>query len=415
MTVKRGLKKIFDLTDKAMRTRMLLRVLSLALAVSLWLFVTWDGTALKRRTMDIPLKYIDLQDGHSVSNPVTEISVSVEGRIETLAAMDRNEMTASVSLHDLIPGKYTLPVQLEIPDGLRVTDYSPQTVELELFRIIERKLQPSLVVSGDMPENFSLGEVNISPKEVVARGPEAAVIAIKRAKVVGSAASLMTGINMDLPVLLENDDDRDAAAPVTVTPAKVWVNAKIVELIDQKTVPVKAATTGVPSDGFDVASISLSPDMVTLRGARSILLDITEIKLNDIDVTGHYESMDADIPIDPPAPGLSVVGAQNVNVRVDFNSAIEMMTFQDVAIRVEGSGAYDEWILSPAMASVTMERIVASTEPFDLDNPPVELYVDVTNIVSRRLVLPILTREISDDVRTVRVDPDQISVRAVVR
>ena len=413
MAAKSMFHKFFDFSDESKRTRLALQVLSLVFAMSLWLFVTWDGTAASVRNISVPLKYPDLQDGYSIADAATAIDVTLEGRIEVLALMDRNEITASVAVNDLRPGKYRLPVQLEIPEGVRLSAYSPHTVDVELFRIIERTLRPALSVTGSPPENLSLGSVSINPAEVVTRGPEALILSGRRAEVRESVENLMIGINGDLAVKLVGDDgDVDG---ILVEPRQVRVIAKLEEAVDLKRVPVMVSAEGIPAEGFDIGIVSVSPDMVTLRGRRSSLQRVDEIVLNAIDVTGHSETMDIDVPIDPPAEGIAVLSADKANVRIEFDSAVEAATFQNVPVSVTGLGVYGDWALEPATASVTLERTVADTARFDMDSPPLELYVDVTNVVTRRMVLPVLVRNLSEDVRVLRIDPERITINALIR
>jgi YbbR domain-containing protein len=405
--------KIFDISDKLTRTRMLLRALSLTFAVSLWLFVTWDGTATSVRNISVPLKYPDIQDGYSIANATATIEVTLEGRIENLALMDRNEVTASVAVHDLKPGKYRLPVQLDIPDGIRVASYSPQVVDIELFRIIERTLRPALTIVGETPPNLSLGNVGITPAEVVVRGPEPMILPIRRAEVKASADSLARGINEDLEVALVGEDGY--VEGLVIEPSQVRVAAKLEEAVVQKQVPVRVSVEGKPSEGFNVGSVMLSPDMVTLRGRRSSLENVSEITLNDIDITGHYDIMDIAVPLDSPAADITIVSADRVNVTIEFSSVLEEMTFQGVPVKIDGNGVFEEWALNPSAVNVTLERTAATTEPFDMQAPPFELYVDVTNVVTRRMLLPVLVRGLSGDIRLLRIDPEWVTIRAVAR
>ena len=413
MSVMGRLRKFFDISDEPRQTRIVLQVLSIVFAASLWLFVTWDGTAPSSRSISVPLMYPDLQDCYSISNAATAVDVTIEGRVDRLALMDKSEITASVLVQDLRPGKYRLPVQLEMPDGVRLSGYSPQIVDVELFRIIERTLRPSLRVVGAMPENLSLGDVSIIPAEVVARGPESLIFGVRRAEVRESVEKLTAGINDDLSVTLAGDGGD--VEGILVEPAKVRVSAKLEEAIDQKRVPVRVPIEGAPAEGFDIGIVSVSPDMVTLRGRRSSLASVNEIVLDAIDVTGHAEAMNIDVPLDLPVQDITVVSADKVNVMVEFDSAMEAATFLSVPVTVDGRGAYLEWSLEPAMVSVTLERVVSTTEPFDMSRPPLELYVDVTNVVARRLSLPVLARGMSEDLRVLRVEPERVEVSAQIR
>ena len=219
------------------RTRWLLRVLSLVLAVVLWIFVTWDGSTLGTREMNIPFKYLDIPDGYSISNTVKDISVVVEGRTEILTLLGRNSITASVSLNDLRPGKYRLPVQLSVPENMRLVSYSPQVVDFSLFRIIQRTLRPSLVIKkGDVPDNLFLENTLFAPPKVVVRGPESDVLTVRKAEVRGTFTELRADAEKELPVILVGD--KGEIFGLTVEPRQVSVIASFTE--NKKEIPREA-------------------------------------------------------------------------------------------------------------------------------------------------------------------------------
>ncbi len=235
-----------NFSDKASRMRWLLRVLSLVFAVALWLFVTWDGSAMSTRQFEIPLKYTDTSDGYSISNKTSNITVVVEGRLEVLAILSRNMITASVSMNGLKPGTYRLPVQVNIPDNLRLVSYNPQVVDFSLFRIIERRLKPNLVVKGEMPHDFSISNIEITPQEVVVRGSETEVLSVRRAEVTQTFPWLRLHSGSELPVYLAGD--RGEVKGLAVEPKQVRVSVSFSEATDEITIPVKVPLKGVPAD-----------------------------------------------------------------------------------------------------------------------------------------------------------------------
>ncbi|MDR1886026.1 MAG: hypothetical protein LBQ56_07090 [Synergistaceae bacterium] len=411
-----GRKKIFapfDLSDGTRRRKWLIRALSLLFAMTLWLFVTWDGTTMSTSVMSVPLRYQDVSDGYSISSDVGEISVSIEGRVEMLAIMARNSVRASVSVQDMVPGKYRLPVHLSLPDGVRAVSYSPQVVECELLRIIERTLKPSLALNGDLPSGVWLDEVSVTPTEVVVKGPEMEVLAVRRAEVRLDAPELESDVTRSAPVILLGDAGE--VKGLTVEPERVEVKAGVTRSMGEARVPVRVQAVGTPGGGLSIGGVAISPDVVTIRGKESDLAGITEIALDAIDVTGHTEDVVIDVPIKPPLPGIAVVDHGSVNVRVRLRSTREARTFLAVPIGIEGGGESDKWAVSPPSVSVTIERSMESSDPFDINNPPFQLYVDVTNIVSSRIVLPVLMRNLAQGMAVTRIEPPQVTAEAEER
>lgn len=400
-----------DLSDEMKKTRWVLRILSVAFAVALWIFVTWDGTALSTREIAVPLKFADLLDGYSATSATRDVKVVIEGRQELLA-FGTNTITASVGMQDLRPGKYRLPVQVSVPESTRLVSCTPRFVEFELFRIIERTLQPRLAPPGDLPDGYSLEEFETIPSEVTVRGSESEVTSIRRAEIQGTFKELRSGLAKELPVLLMGE--KDVVRGLAVKPEKVQVRAVFTESFEEKTVPVRAITTGSPTAALEVSSITVSPDFVTLRGPRGELQDISEIRLNAIDVSNASEDMDYDVPLIAQGSKVTVLGSPYAHVRVEFHSAVERYTFLNVPIAVRGRGVYENWDTVPSRADVTIEWSAVPGMSINRTNPPFELYVDVTNVVSQRISLPLLVKDLPLGIKIIRLEPEQITIRAII-
>jgi YbbR domain-containing protein len=397
--------------DKARRTRWMMRAASLVFAVILWFFVTWDGTSFISKDLRVPLRFQDMADGYSVSSEVKTIDVRLEGSFESLALINGDSITASVGLQDLRQGKYRLPVQISaLPANIRVTGTNPNAVDFELFRMIERTMRPSLTLLDEIPQNMSMGGVTVTPQEISVKGPEADVLAVRRAEVKSGVRDLMDGEH-ELAVYLESDG-RDTSGLV-IDPPSVMVRAEFTQSMREAAVPIKVSITGEPREGFGVGSVTVSPDTATLRGAREWLEAISELEINAIDVTDHTESMNVDIPLESPNPNVTVVGPNYVNVRVELRTAVEIKTFAGVNISVYGASGAKKWSVLPPSASVTVERSLTASAPFDVSSPPLELYVDVTNIVAPQIVLPVLVRNAARGMSVIRIEPQQVTVSAM--
>ena len=401
---------LFDLSGETKRRKWIIRALSLFSALILWLFVTWDGSTMSTRVMSVPLRQSDVPDGYLISCDVKEINVKLEGRVEMLAIMVRNSISAAVSVQDMMPGKYALPVHLGLPDGVRALDYSPRIVECELLRLIERRLKPSLSLTGPLPDGIWLDDVRITPAEVAVKVPEADVLAVRRAEARAVSSDLRSGASKGARIVLMGDAGEIKG--LNVEPASVTVMASLIRSADLTRIPVRVQAVGSPGGGLSIGGVTVSPDTVAIRGADGAASGITEIVLDAIDVTGHTENMNIDVPIKIPAPGAVIIGPEVVNVRVNLKSTIESRTYVGVPVKVEGKSEYEGWNVSPQSVSVTIERSVDSSDPFDMSKPPFDLYVDVTNVVSDRIVLPVLTRNVVYGMKIIRTEPPQVALEA---
>jgi YbbR domain-containing protein len=396
--------------DRAARNRWFMRAASVVFAFMLWYFVTWDSTGLEKRKYVVPLDYGNVPEGYSISKTLSNVEVELEGRLEAFAFLSTGSIEASVEMSSWRPGKFSLPIQLTPPGGFRVAGYSPNIVDFEVLRTIERTFRPVLVLSDEVPDNLTVASVDIVPAEVTVKGPEAAVMALRRAETRAPVREMTDGTR-ELAVIM-TDENGDVSG-IDIEPPTVSVTAHFSRALQEARVPVKIDITGSPPEGLEVGSVTVSPDHVTLRGAKDALLGVTEIALNPIDVSGHTESVNIDIPLETPSEAVTILGSQYVSVRVEFRDAVETRTYMGVPIALEGAEDANAWSMSPRSASVTIERAASSAPPFSPDEPPLELYIDATNIVAPQITLPIMTRNIAAGVGVIRIEPSQTTITAL--
>ena len=400
--------------DRAVRNRWFMRAASVVFAFMLWYFVTWDSTGLNKRKYLVPLDYGDVPEGYFISETLRNVEVELEGRPEAFAFLSIGNIEASVQMSSWKPGKYSLPIQMTPPAGFSVTGYSPNIVDFEVFRMIERTFRPVLVLSDGVPDGLTLVSVDVVPVEVAVKGPEAAVMALRRAETRGAAREMVGGTR-EMAVIL-TDENGDVSG-LEVAPPAVSVTAHFSRALQEARVPVRIEITGKPPEGLELGSVVVSPDHVTLRGTREALLGVTEITLNPIDVSGHTESMNIDIPLESPSEAVTILGSPHVGVQVEFREAVETRTYMGVPVVLEGIADADLWSVSPRSASVTVERAAAAAEaaPYAPEEPPLELYIDATNVVSSQITLPVMTRNTAAGISVIRVEPSQVTITALKR
>jgi hypothetical protein len=152
---------------------------------------------------------------------------------------------------------------------------------------------------------------------------------------------------------------------------------------------------------------------VTLRGTREALFGVTDITLNPIDVSGHTENMDIDIPLEAPSTSITILGSPHVSVLVELRDAVETRTYMGVPVLLEGVADASMWSVSPRSANLTVERAAASDAPFEPEKPPLELYIDATNVVASQITLPIMIRNAAAGVDVIRIEPSQVTITAL--
>lgn len=151
-----------------------LKLLSLAFAIGLWLFVIGERRLEVGYT--IPLELKNVPQGLMVANEIPNlVDVRISGPRTLLMSLGRNDVSISVDLKDLQPGVTSfkrLEERLNIPSGLRVTRLSPSYVDIKLERIKDKTVPIRPVLEGAPEEGFLVEKVLTKPTKVEVEGAE---------------------------------------------------------------------------------------------------------------------------------------------------------------------------------------------------------------------------------------------------
>ncbi len=114
-----------------------------------------------------------------------------------------------------------------------------------------------------------------------------------------------------------NKDDINLPYAMTVTnivPPSIKVK---VEEIVTKTVAVAPSITGAPGKGFYVKSVEVEPNVVLMRGLKTDVRRIGELKTEAIDITGLTASTTQDVEIDTGGANIKL-DVNTVKVKIDI-------------------------------------------------------------------------------------------------
>lgn len=111
-------------------------LLSVFLAVILWLFVVGDTffqVLPKRKILEeVPLVYINLEDGLEVSGMPESVSIVLEGLPENLQDKSPESLVAFIDLKDKKEGDHKVDIKINPPEGLSVVSFLPSGAEIKI-------------------------------------------------------------------------------------------------------------------------------------------------------------------------------------------------------------------------------------------------------------------------------------------
>jgi YbbR domain-containing protein len=204
-----------------------LRLISLALAIGLWIFVN-AGQRAAPETFHVPVSYRDLPLGFILTNPHPDsVTIQVTGPRTLLSIIDPSRLTLRLDLTGVGIGQASFkisPDAFSVPRHTEVTSIVPSQIVLDIDKNISREVPVHLVVTGEAGDGYRIVGVEATPARVTIRGPSRALAHVDQVETEPLSAAGLTGDlsrNVDLmspsnTVRLEPDE---VTARITVAEA----------------------------------------------------------------------------------------------------------------------------------------------------------------------------------------------------
>lgn len=265
-----------------------LKLLSLAIAIVLWMLVTGQNQPVTAH-LNVQLNFIRPQSLEISNDPPRTVDVMLTGSRNKLDDLTSLDLVATVDLTDQRSGERVLRLadraQISLPQGIKVDGYQPSAVPIRLEEIVDRQVPVEPKLEGQPADGFEVYAVSPSKGSVAVRGPASRVNALQKVLTEGiwlpghKESFIASNVAIDVP-----DPKVDLREPV------VNVNVEIGERRVEKTFP------GVSVNTLDGGKVQPATTSVTVLGVASMVnsLKPDEIKIVlDNDLKPQLEVPDA--------------------------------------------------------------------------------------------------------------------------
>lgn len=151
------------------------KVLSVFFALILWFFVTGEQSA--EVGFAVPLELKNIPKGMMVVNDVPSfVDVRISGPRTILSSLRPSDILVSVDLNGAKAGVTTfrrLEQGVKIPTALKITRFSPSTLDISLETIKEKQVPVKVIFTGEPDKDFRVDTVETLPAQVVISGRSA--------------------------------------------------------------------------------------------------------------------------------------------------------------------------------------------------------------------------------------------------
>ncbi|MFN2514829.1 MAG: YbbR-like domain-containing protein [Pyrinomonadaceae bacterium] len=163
-----------------------LKLLALAITVTLWLAVTGQNKPVTLRVSGVQLNFLR-PHGLEISNePPGSVEVVLTGSPDKLDRIGPRDLVATVDLSDQKAGERVIRLSLErvkmdLREDVKIQGFHPTTIPIRLEPIIEISVDVEVKLEGKLPEGYAVISVSANPARVRLRGPSNRLKALHKA------------------------------------------------------------------------------------------------------------------------------------------------------------------------------------------------------------------------------------------
>lgn len=331
------------------------KFLALALAFVAWVAVTFLGS----RTVTaeaVPVSVSNLREDLAVASSLEPVRVRLRAPRTVLRERGSGDLVrAFVDLTGRGIGAQSAEVAV-VPTDSRVSILIvlPSRVNLTLDPVVQRSLPVKVTTEGEPAPGYRVGDASVDPATVQVRGALGRLQATPAIEAIVPVRGATASFDGEVPL----------RAPEGLKPAldRVRVKLEIVQAEETKTLGVRVVTSGNPAPGYWVRTVTTDPAVVTVRGPRGALENLSFIETSSLRLDGARALLQQTLDL-VLSEGVSVVGGEpKVRVQAEI---VSLEGTKDVRAAVQVTGVPDGLRVATVSPNGVRATVQGSTEALD--------------------------------------------------
>lgn len=330
-----------------MKSKFLSALLSIAIALGMWLYViTVESPGSTGTIHNIPVVF----EGETVLTErgliiISDINVDVDltlyGNRSDLRQVDSSNITLKVDLTRVYePGKHQLEYSIGLPgsvanNAFTVENQSPKYISVTVEKLDKQEIPVVVSYTGSLPESdyfCDKGNVVLSTPTITVSGPQSVVQKIASAQVMVDLTGRTESISEDYRVtLLDADGNPVDAELITVSAEDVHVDLKI-ERIKFLDLVVNIVSGGGATD--KTIEYTITPQKLQVSGSQAALEALgDQLNLGTIHLADYALDAVINLPITLPDTVSNLSNVTEAKVELKFvGLATKEITVGDIEL-----------------------------------------------------------------------------------
>ena len=375
---KNNLHPILEKMRGWLTTRLGFKLLSIALAVLLWVIVVYNDESITRsRTLNGLSALLNGQNSLSsnslalIENPLTELSGNITVELDVPQAqyslVNENNVRVWLDLSSIrTAGTQLVPLNVTCTYGT-VKNVFPSTVQVDVEALDSRSVPLNATLSG-RDQSYWYNIRSLNPSTITVSGASSIVQNIAQGRLEVDVTNMSEATARAYPFTLYDYSGNEVSQDL-LSRTSSSVTASI-EVFPTKELTVSCdledIIQGRVADGYEVKSISVSPPTITVAADQSLLDSLTEIAIEPIEV----ESVDRSFTVRRSISKLSDIrffSTEQVYVTVEIAESVDSVALSNVPVVLLNTPDHLEVTDTPDTINVRITGAVSEISDLTVD------------------------------------------------
>ncbi|MCK5768273.1 MAG: hypothetical protein KAH35_07895 [Candidatus Atribacteria bacterium] len=387
-----------------------IKLLSLFLAVILWVYVASGENPIIENYIDVSLGVSNLKDNLVIKEIPENVSIGIKGPKDMLSNLSSDKITGIINLSEINePGIYQIKVETNVPQKVEVIRAIPSEIKVEVEKISTKTMEIAYSLIGVPEKGYSLaGAPEFKNSKIKATGAQSKLDLIKQVvcPIDISGISEDTVLKIKVKPVDVNDDE---IVGLQTEPEIMEVSIFITRGYPEKTLIIKPRTIGKPAPGYYISQILVNPDEISIYGNYSKINDLEFLETIPIDVNGITKTLS--VKVSPAlTEGLYIVESepQLTEVSIQVKEDIIQKTLEDIPIKIENTSPFIFCNTEPQNADITIEGKSILIDKIEKED--VKIFVEFTeNLkINQEIKLEV---QLPEGVSLIKVEPEEVNLK----
>ena len=386
-----------------------IKLLSLFLAIILWLYIAGGENPMVENFIDISLTQTNLGEDLVIKEFPTNVSVGIRGPKNIINNISSHQINGIVNFSEISKeGLYKLKVEVAPPKKTQITRIIPSEIKVEVEKVLTKEVEVEYSLIGVPEKGYSLtDEPQFNPSKVKIIGAQSVLENIKQI----ICAIDISGIKEDLSRKIKVkavDVNGNEIKEVKIEPDIVEVSISLTRGYPEKQLTVKPKIIGKPAPGYYISEILSNPDEIKIFGNYSKISNIEFLETIPIDVSGITKTLSVKVP---PAleEGLNIVEGEVelIEVAIQVKEVIIQKILKNISVVPQNLSPFVSCEIKPEVVDITVEGKNVLIDKLKIEN--IKAFVEFTDNfrVEQKVKIQV---NLPEGISLVRIDPKEVTV-----